>query len=175
MFLWITAIIVFLIFFIKLTIEERELCWGSFLISCLLGIVAFGIAFIIAGTTSLYAFNSATYVPVNEYRTELVALQDNFGSSWVGRYLSPAAEIKYSYLYKEKEKGITLNTIDGDKAFINYISENEQPYVNIVIVSIKNPVLRFFATDLLSQGIEYYFYIPEGSIITTNEYQIDLK
>lgn len=174
MFLWIAAIVVFLITFIGITIEERRFFWGNFFISCLFSIMAFGIAFIIAGITSLCAYDSATYVPVNECRTELVALQDNFGSSWVGRYHS-SDEIKYSYLYDEEEKGITLNTIDGDETFINYIPEGEQPYVNTVTSSVKNPILRFFATDFLSQISEYYLYIPEGSIMTTNEYQIDLK
>jgi hypothetical protein len=108
--------------------------------------------------------------------TELIALQDEMaiGGGYVYRgYINE--ELKYTYLYKVPDKGITSGQVNADSCYINYISENEKPKLVKKYYHVKNPFVDFITFDSIVDKVEYSLCVPSGSIIAEGEYEIDLE
>ena len=133
----------------------------SFLVAIMLSFVLtiLGLAICVCGDTYAdKASPKATY--------DVCALQDNFGTSYLGRCYYDNS-LKYTFLYND-ENGITAKTISSDGAYIHY--SDEEPIVIAYDVYSSNSVLK---TLFGSVDTQYDIYIPEGSII--EDYNIDLK
>ena len=102
-------------------------------------------------------------------RTDLIAVEDNFNYYLYRR----SDDHKYTYLYEIEDKGITSNTVDANFCYLNYINENETPYVIIREKTFNNSVMNFMFLFNLPFSAEYSFYVPEGSI--TSNFNIDLN
>ena len=106
-------------------------------------------------------------------KTELVALKDNFQVEG-SRFLFSSVvneKLKYTYIY-DTNMGMTTGSVDADKTYIEYIGEDEIPYIQTWIKRPKNTV--FEKLFLSKEGTYYTIYLPEGSIIE-NAYEIDLE
>lgn len=117
------------------------------------------------------AFN-ADYEAVKAETTNIVALNDNY-AGYISRYYSES-ELKYTYLYQDGEKGIANKSIEAEDSYINYITKDETPYIITKTVNYKNSIIDA-ALWPIGQHKEYYIYVPEGSIVTEGQYQIDLE
>lgn len=109
-------------------------------------------------------------VPViyEETTTPLVAMQDGTGSFI--RSVNVKNDLKYFYLYPDEDgRGITSGQTDAKHSFINYTED--EPYV--IIRKAKKFDSFFWNLITVPWTNEYFFYIPEGSII--QDYTIDLK
>ena len=111
---------------------------------------------------------------VYDTKTELVALKDDgmiFGHSFLGSgYIDE--ELKYVYIYEDPVKGMKADRVDADYAYIKYIDENENPYIQSWHMEPKNGFVNFMIGDFANTY--YTIYLPEGSIIT-DTYNIDLE
>lgn len=136
----------------------------------LLGLVSCFI--ILPAAWGLTCVCDADYWAVDTTTTNIIALNDNY-SSYIYRY-SHNSELKYTYLYQDGDKGIANNTIPAENSYINYIAEGENPHIITKCVNYKNLVINAFLWPIGMHN-EYYIYVPEGSIVTEGQYQIDLE
>lgn len=136
-----------------------------------LSAVTTGLAFVIALLISVIAAEGfkAPMAPVETTELPIIALEDRQSYVRLSRY-NAEEELKYTYLYKT-DKGVTANSVKAESSYINYTSN--KPSVKEVKMEFANPILRFI-NPFIDYYTEYYFYIPEGSIITENNYNIDL-
>lgn len=137
-------------------------------------LVAMLIAIMVGGIASCC---DAKIEQTNETRTELIALQDNFGTNGI-YYLHRAyidEELQYSYLYNVEGKGICSGRVEADETYVNYIAEGERPYLVKHEYNFANPIIRFISGDFFGPFVDYSLYIPEGSITVENQYEIDLE
>ena len=157
------------------------ICYGFegefIIISFLSGLLAFLISALVVLSISaaVYDYN-IEYEIVETTETELIALQDEMAIS--GRYVYRGyvnEELKYTYLYKVPDKGITSGQVRADDCYINYISENEKPKLVKKYYHVKNPFIDFITFDCIVDKIEYSLCVPSGSIIAEGEYKINLK
>jgi hypothetical protein len=119
-------------------------------------------------------FVPSSYIKVSdEYNIPIISMQDNTGVTYVGRTYNSNNELNYFYLYEDTEgKGITFKSVSAKKSYLHFIEDkDEQPYVHIKQYSVTS----FFKYLALGRvyDIEYYFYIPEGSV--KNNFLIDLQ
>ena len=104
--------------------------------------------------------------------TQIVALQD--GDAITGRTFFLGSgyvknELEYTYMY-DTEKGFAVNQVPAAHSYIKY--SNDNPCV------IEHKAARFDGImwnliTMPSVSTEYYFYLPEGSIL--QGYNIDLQ
>ena len=178
MFIVIVGVLACGIAFMWLLKEEK--CFEGYFIpmSLCIGIggalVALLTSLMVGGIALCY---DANIEQINETRTELIALQDNFGMN--GTYYLHRAyideELQYSYLYNVEGKGICSDSVEADETYINYITEGERPYLVKHEYEFANPIINFISGDLFGPFIDYSLYIPEGSITVENQYEIDLE
>lgn len=144
--------------------------FGASTIGLLITLVALLISLIVSG---IVICNDATeYTPAMETRVELIALKDHNASYYLRRGYAND-RLNYVYLYKD-DKGITTSTIPATHSYINYIKDNENPYLIKTYYYFKNPILHFFLIDSLI-NTEYSIFVPEGTIAAEDTYEIDLE
>lgn len=81
------------------------------------------------------------------------------------------SEMKYVYA-QETEKGITIKTVDADNAYIKYIDEGEDPYIEKIEYHHESGFVEW----LFSPAVLYhetFIYVPEGTV--KNVYNVDLE
>lgn len=172
-FVFIIPAAVFVIMFIYSVISGDDL--GDIIFySCMSGVLALLICFLISLLGGAIFSSESNKGIHSDNTTALIALQDGnilegrsffLGSGYVDE------ELKYTYMYMEEGKGYTVNQLNADWCYINYIAEGEQPYIREVVYDFDNGFLNFMF--IAPYPTEYYIYIPEGSI--TQEYRIDLQ
>lgn len=183
MFILIISLIVFVGVMIFALIADG---WQGFAetigIPFILSLISALIVFLFSIILSELAPNSVIN-EVNRSEVQLIALKDNMAveSHYNGRYVYRGyidEKLQYTYLYEEVGKGITSGSCDADDTYINYIKGAEQPKLIIVEHGIAHPIWKFFtANNILGARYrcEYYLYVPEGSIVTESQYEIDLE
>jgi hypothetical protein len=131
-------------------------------------VISFIIGLIGIGKTETAIKENKVETIVNEVSTSnIYALQDNLFLSrknYNGTFY-------YYTLENVNGKGKHTEKYSASNSYINYISKGEQPYVKQVKRKIKNKSLYMFYFP--TPVTEYYFYIPEGSIV--EEYNVDLQ
>ena len=181
MFIWLTGLIVFVIFFWTVLWEDGW-CGSTFVIPITLGIAGSLFAILVSAIVS-FCVPSTAVSEVGRSELQLIALKDNMAVDgyYSGRYVYRGyidEELQYTYLYEADGKGVTSGRCDADKTYINYIKDAERPKLVTVEYNITNPVWKFFsANDIAgaSHRYEYYLYVPEGSIVAKGQYEIDLE
>ena len=117
--------------------------------------------------------DTVEYTPEKQTRIELMALKDHNASSYYLRRGYANDRLNYIYLY-EDDKGIATDTVLATQSYINYIKDDENPYLIETHYCFKNPTLHFFLIDSLI-NTEYSIFVPEGTITAENTYEIDLE
>ena len=181
MFIWLTGLVVFVVFF-GLCLWTEGWCIGTFGIPIILGLGSSLLAFLISVIIS-FCVPSTAVGEVGRSELQLIALKDNMAVDGYhgGRYVYRGyidEELQYTYLYEAKGKGVTSGHCDADRTYINYTKDAEQPKLVTVEYNIINPVWKFFsANDMAgaSHRYEYYLYVPEGSIVAEGQYEVDLE
>ena len=181
MFIWLTGLVVFVVFF-GLCLWIDGWCGSTFGIPIALGVGGLLLAFFASVIVS-FCVPSTAVGEVGRTELQLNALNDKMAVEGYhgGRYVYRGyidEELQYTYLYKANGKGITSGHCDADKTYINYIKDAEQPKLVTVEYNIINPVWKFFSVNDMagaSYRCEYYLYVPEGSIVTESQYEIDLE
>lgn len=135
------------------------------------------LAFLLTGMIIVLPLSAAAkslQVPIvyEDTTTQIIALQDGnltdgripfLGSGYV------KDELKYTYMY-DTEKGYTVNQVPAKHSYIQY--SQHDPYV-IQHSAVKFDDAFWNLIAFPSVDTEYYFYIPEGSIV--QGYNIDLQ
>jgi hypothetical protein len=124
------------------------------------------------------AFVPASSIVISEeYDIPIYAIQDNVTTSYVHKtYVcktySAQNDLNYFYLYEDEDgKGITFDNVPAKKSYLNFTEgEDEQPFVHVRKYEVTG-IFKYLVLDK-SYDVEYYFYIPEGSV--TSDYNIDL-
>ena len=181
MFIWLTGLVVFVIFF-GLFLWTEGWCGETVGIPAMLGVVCLLLAFLASIIVS-FCVPSTAVGEVDRSELQLIALKDNMAVDGYhgGRYVYRGyidEELQYTYLYEAKGKGVTSGRCDADRTYINYTKDAEQPKLVTVEYNITNPVWKFFsANDMAgaSHRYEYYLYVPEGSIVAEGQYEVDLE
>lgn len=165
------AMIIFLIYTHFEYGLDLESCIFSLIMGCL-GSALSLVIFLIAGCIfeSLPAENKM----VEELdRVELIALKDNFEMNGSAFLFSTVIneKLEYTYVYEEPGRGLTTASIDADEAYIQYIDESEQPYIETWLERPKNN----FVNWLFCPGsVHHTIYLPYGSVIE-NIFEINLE
>ena len=104
---------------------------------------------------------------------KLIDIKDNFGINGQGYLFSSYVKdkLKYVYLYEDEIRGITINTIDADKAYIKYIDNSETPHIQKWSEVSKSKVFNWLFCPCT---VRYTIYLPEGAVIE-NTYEVDLE
>ena len=181
MFIWLTGLIVFVVFF-GLFLRTEGWCGETVGIPVMLGVVCLLLAFLASIIVSFCVPQTAVG-EVGRSELQLIALKDNIAVDGYhgGRYVYRGyidEELQYTYLYEAKGKGVTSGRCDADRTYINYTKDAEQPKLVTVEYNITDPVWKFFsANDMAgaSHRYEYYLYVPEGSIVAEGQYEVDLE
>lgn len=172
-FVFVIPLITFL-FIAGYCILDRSELGDTIFFSAMSGILSLLICFLIALLGGALFSSESNKGIHSDNTTALIALQDGnllegrsffLGSGYVDE------ELKYTYMYLEEGKGYTVEQVNADWCYINYIVEGEQPYIREIIYEFDNDFLNFMF--IAPYSTEYYIYIPEGSI--TQEYRIDLQ
>ena len=152
---------------------------SSFLMSILVMILGFILStiIVIAVSCGVTVMKDDSNYNTITTETKLVALKDSM-STRGGRYIYSGyidEELKYTYLYKVPNKGITSKQVEADNCYINYINENETPKLVKIHTTLKEGFLDFITFDWIVDNTEYSLYVPNGSIVAEGEYEIDLE
>ena len=132
------------------------------LVSCLVCFAAWGLT---------VAFD-ADYMIANSETTNIVSMKDNY-STYIRHHYSESG-MKYTYLYNDEGRGIANKSVPASESYINYVENDETPYIIANDMVYKNSILNGLLWPI-GAYTEYYFYVPEGSIITEGQYKIDLE
>ena len=134
--------------------------------------VAFGICILVAificMPLSGVSYDVGVPVIYEDTTTPLVAMQDGTGT--FVRSMHVKEDLNYFYLYPDENgKGIASGQAKAKYSYINYTEK--EPYV--VFHHAKKFDSFFWNLITFPWTDEYYFYIPEGSIV--QDYTIDLN
>lgn len=114
----------------------------------------------------------ADHMIANSETTNIVSMKDNY-STYIRHHYSESG-MKYTYLYNDEGRGIANKSVPANESYINYVEDDETPHVIANDMIYKNPILNGLLWPI-GTCTEYYFYVPEGSIIAEGQYQIDLE
>ena len=175
--MYLSFIVPIIVLFAAFVYNLRE--WGDFGEACFVGaasslITFVGLLMVCDLVIGVIISTPENRVILTETRKELVALKDNFAVEGRTGFLGSGyidEELQYTYMYKD-ERGIAVDSIPAENSFVNFIGEDEEPYVRAVSYGFKNNWLYVIGFPMYDT--EYYIYIPEGTIIT-NYYNIDLQ
>ena len=105
--------------------------------------------------------------------TELIALKDNYTLEGEAFLFSSVVNenLTYTYLYQAPNKGIATKSIKAADAYLNYINENEKPYIQKITEIPRFKILYWL---FLIENTYYSIYLPQESIIE-NVYEINLE
>lgn len=181
MFIWLTGLGVFVVFF-GFFLWTEGWCGGTLCIPIIFGVVSLVLAFLASIIVS-FCVPSTAVGEVSRSELQLIALKDNMAVDGYhgGRYVYRGyidEELQYTYLYEAKSKGITSGHCDADRTYINYTKDAEQPKLVIIEYNITDPVWKFFSANDMAEAshrYEYYLYVPEGSIVAEGQYEVDLE
>ena len=116
----------------------------------------------------------------SQYSFEINSLKDNIvtaGKINSGIYSARGyfdGELSY-FFSRPTDKGEIVGHISAGKTYIQY--DNEKPRIEVHQKSISETMSKVFFTKwFATKETEYYvLYVPEGTISTIDEYQIDLE
>ena len=138
-----------------------------FVVLCLSFLLFFGLHFICPSETSQWQFN-------------INAMQDNLGVEGRFRYGGRGYindELSY-YYSRTMANGELIEHIPADKTYVRY-SNNEKPHVEVHQSRLDIPdwlYKVFFLEWMNSPNTKYYvMVVPEGTITTTGQYEIDMR
>lgn len=150
------------------TDEYREVVYA--VLGGLLGaLVSFAVCAAVWGLTCVF---DADYMIANSETTNIVAMKDNY-STYIRHHYSESG-MKYTYLYNDEGRGIANKSVPANESYINYAKDDEMPHITTNDMVYKNPILNGLLWPI-GTYTEYYFYVPEGSIVTEGQYKIDLE
>ena len=150
--------------------EGDDWFWGI-LGGALMGLIA---AIILVAIFSVVACDAPGTVH-ESYSYELVALNDDADTSVSGLFflgagsVSSDEDLEYTFIYKT-EKGMTVDERKARNVYIQYIVEGETPRL---VHYIEIYASGFWDWLLGNKDSWDVFYIPEGSI--TTDFEIDLE
>lgn len=167
----IIGIIIFAFFgfILGLLNTEEGGAFTGLLLGCLAGLVLTVIVSAIASsmpgekeiitikTTPIYAFQDN--LNIKGYRTLV--------SGYINEVLC------YYYTYQTTDGGYKVGHVEQNNATIYYITNEEDCRMEIRETHFKNPIHNWVAEPFTEENVLYAFYIPEDSIIT--EYNVDLQ
>lgn len=138
------------------------------------GLIAFATFLIVSFCIILplsHIFGGKFEVKYKESTTEILSLQDTTHQIFLRRGYAKD-ELKYNYMYAT-DKGYTVGSTPAENSYINYT--DGVPYIYCKEPQCYKSFLAnvFLIVDSCNHPSEYYFYIPQGSII--EDYSIDLK
>lgn len=168
--------LILIIVFTVITIKDDDYDLGAFFISLLVGLLGFLVGAFLSLLITAGAQNVAEMQTIETEKTEIVALADSSAIEGT-RYLTGGyidEELVYYYMYQDGNKGFTQDKIDADNCYIKYIDKDEKPYLLTEIKKPKSKVLDFFTSGLMETRDDT-FYLPQGSIVAIDTYEIDLK
>lgn len=173
LFFGIVFLVVAVLVLISIWVDEG-FSLESFVPSLGTGLIASLVAILFSIFISAVAIGCdiAEYVPAEQTRIELMALKDHNASYYLRRGYAND-RLNYIYLY-EDDRGITTDTIPATQSYINYIEDNENPYLIKTCYRFKNPILNFVLIDSFINA-EYSIFVPEGTIAAEGTYEIDLE
>lgn len=108
-------------------------------------------------TMPIYAFQDN--LNVKGYRTLM--------SGYIGEVLC------YYYIYQTVDGGYKVGHVEQNDATVYYTTNEKDCRLEIREMHFKNPIHDWLAESFTEENTSYAFYIPEGSIIT--EYNVDLQ
>lgn len=101
---------------------------------------------------------------------ELIALKDD--NYYLRRImLAEGGKIKYSYIV-DGQFGYEMKQLDISSATIRYTAPGEKPYIQTLEGKFKNPIVRALFLDM--GDTRTIFYVPKGSIVVEDTYEIDM-
>lgn len=173
MIMFILAIAAFIVILVYcICVEGFEI--AHILVALLAAFIGFVVGFFICIAAN--AIHNS--IPIEKCRveeiekTELIALKDNYLVSGSAFLFSSTIneELTYTYMY-DTPMGITTKTIDADNVYIEYINEDEVPYIQKWSIEHRNKIIAW----LFAIGkYKYTIHLPEGSIIE-NTFEINLE
>ena len=148
---------------------------SGFLFSILIGCLGAFIGLIIAFSVNANFTDKPLedcQITYSDEKTELIALKDNFQTEG-NTFLFSATinnELKYTYIY-ETAMGMTAKSLKASDCYIQYIGDNETPYIQKWVVSHSS---EFMNKMFILSYDRYTIYLPEGSVIE-EVYNIDIE
>ena len=173
----IICVIVALILWIAYLIwenQDNDLDAGIFIGSFIgINLVGLGLGFLLTLLFGIIAVD-CPQIPCGEpQKVELVAMKDN--STINGNFFLGSGSInedQYYFYLEQTNKGIQKKKVKADhNTYLNYIENDDTPYLLIQKTRCENDII--YALSHKCYDVEYYFYIPDGSI--TNEFSVDLE
>lgn len=126
------------------------------------------VSFLIGLTVSGITYTDDMHL---EREYEIIALQDNMGTS--GRAMLGSgqfdSEMKYVFMSQE-EYGAQMQMINAENAAIKY---SEQPKVEKFTNDFKSETMKKLFWGNMFAGVRYQIFVPEGTI--QQNYNVDLK
>lgn len=151
-------------------------------IECILGFIAGGVigtavalaTFLGIGIAACTAEYEIVENPVAQY--EVYSLKDNYGvEGYIGRWCgSIDSELEYAYIYEVEGKGLTVGHIPADQTYISFSEDATSVTIYAYTNKPKSKFLRWFFGES-TNPVKYRIVAPEGSIVITDEYIIDLE
>lgn len=107
--------------------------------------------------------------------TPIYAFQDNLNIKGHRTLMSGYIDevLYYYYVYQTTDGGYKVGHVKQDDATIYYTANEEDCRLETREMHFKNPIHDWLAEGFIDENTSYAFYIPEGSIIT--EYNVDLQ
>ena len=159
----------------------RELL-GELALDCVGGICVLAVVAFIVYVTSCMVFagldNYGSKV-ASQWEFNINALNDNVVTEgeWYGRRGHIDGELSYFYS-RTLSYGEKIEHIPADKTYVQY-SDTEHPHIEVHQTQVVIPkwVSKVFWVDVFNtKRTEYYvIVVPEGSITTTGQYEIDME
>lgn len=154
-----------------IAIVEGDDCFLSILGGALMGLLA---SIVLLAVFSIVACDAPSTVQEG-YSHELIALNDDADGSVSGLFflgtgsVSSDEDLEYVFIY-ETEKGMTVGERKAKSVYVRYIEDGETPRLVHYVETYDSSFWDWFLGNKDSWDV---FYIPEGSI-TTN-FEIDLE
>lgn len=105
----------------------------------------------------------------------IYAFQDNLNikghRTLVSGYIDEV--LCYYYTYQTADGGYKIGHVEQDDATVYYATNEEDCRMEVRETHFKNSIHNWIAESFAENSITYAFYIPEGSI--TTEYNVDLQ
>ena len=171
----VISMIIAIIILVCVEIKEWGISWRIFEgigLGFLVGLLC-GFLLLLFGNAFCSCITEKDMVIDTIETTELIALKDNYTLEGEAFLFSSTIneDLTYTYLYNIPNKGITTESIKATNAYLNYISENEKPYIQKITEIPRSKILYYL---FLCDNTYYSIYLPQGSIIE-NVYEINLE
>ena len=162
---------IFAVIGLIIAIFEGDDCFLGILSGAIMGLL---VSLVLFAVFSVVACDAPGTVHEG-YSYELVALNDDADSSVSGLFflgtgfVSSDEDLEYVFIY-ETEKGMTVGERRAKSVYVQYIAENETPRLVHYVETYDSSFWDWLLGNKDSWDV---FYIPEGSI--TTDFEIDLE